>query len=45
MRLLQMSAWGRWSPVEVLFHLAALIAFTVVLGFWAYRSIRRKLTT
>jgi lipooligosaccharide transport system permease protein len=44
-RLLQMGAWGVWTWSEMLYHLAAIAGFTVVLGVWAHRSIRRKLTT
>jgi len=44
-RLLQMSAWNRWDFGEVLYHLLALFLFSVVLGWWAYRMIRKKLTT
>jgi lipooligosaccharide transport system permease protein len=43
-RLLQMNAWGRWDTNQILLHTAALVAFTLVLGVWSYRSIRRKLT-
>lgn len=44
-RLLQMSAWGKWSVSEVLYHVGVLVAFAVVLGWWAHASIRKKLTT
>jgi lipooligosaccharide transport system permease protein len=44
-RLLQMSSWGRGSAVEAIFHLAILLLFTAALGAWAFREIRRKLTT
>lgn len=44
-RLLQMSAWDRWTAAEVAFHLGALLLFAVVLGVWAYRRIQKKLTT
>lgn len=43
-RLLQMSAWGRWSMGEVALHLGALMFFTLALGHLAYRQIERKLT-
>jgi lipooligosaccharide transport system permease protein len=43
-RLLQMSAWNRWNTNDVLYHVGVLLAFTVVLGWLAYRSIRGKLT-
>ena len=44
-RLLQMSAWGRGELETILLHAGALLAFALVLGVWAYRQIRRKLTT
>jgi lipooligosaccharide transport system permease protein len=44
-RLLQMTAWDRATIAEVAFHLGALLVFTVLLGAWASRSVRRKLTT
>lgn len=44
-RLLQMSGWGVWHLAEVLYHLAVLLGFAVVLGWWALVRIRRKLTT
>jgi lipooligosaccharide transport system permease protein len=44
-RLLQMTAWGRWTVTEVLMQTAILLAFTVVLGLWASRRITAKLTT
>ncbi len=43
-RLLQISAWGTWDLQEILFHIGALIVFTVVLGAWALRRIEQKLT-
>ncbi len=43
-RLLQMTAWGRWSLGEIVLHLVALFLFTALLGVWAFRKIRRKLT-
>ena len=43
-RLLQMSAWGRWTAADVLYHVAALVIFSVVLCVWADRSIGKKLT-
>ncbi len=42
-RLLQMAAWGTWNPGEILYHVAALLAFTGGLGYIAYRRIRLKL--
>jgi lipooligosaccharide transport system permease protein len=43
-RLLQMTAWGRWEVAEAMLHVAALVVFTLVLGFWALRRIHRMLT-
>jgi lipooligosaccharide transport system permease protein len=42
-RLAQMTAWGRWNFPELALHLGALVLFTIVLGLWAARRIRRKL--
>jgi lipooligosaccharide transport system permease protein len=42
-RLLQMTAWARWTAAEIALHLAALVLFTLGLGFWAYIRIERKL--
>lgn len=44
-RLLQMSAWNRWSIADALYHSASLLGFAVVLGCWADVRIRRKLVT
>lgn len=44
-RLLQMSAWNRWSAADVLYHGGALVGFAVVLCCWADVRIRKKLTT
>lgn len=44
-RLLQMSAWGRWTAAEVAYHIGVLVVFTLLLGLWADRKIRRKLTS
>ena len=43
-RLLQMSAWNRWTVTEALYHTGALIIFSIVLCWWADRSIGKKLT-
>jgi lipooligosaccharide transport system permease protein len=43
-RLLQMTAWGRGSFGEAAFHVTAIFVFTVVLGLWAFKKIRQKLT-
>lgn len=42
-RLLQMSAWGRFDWSMVAYHLAVLIAFATILGAWSLKRIRRKL--
>lgn len=44
-RLLQMSAWGRWDGPAVAYHVAVLLLFTAGLGWWADHKIRRKLTS
>jgi lipooligosaccharide transport system permease protein len=44
-RLLQMSAWGRWDWAGVAWHVGVLVVFTIALGLWADRRIRRKLTS
>jgi hypothetical protein len=38
-----MSSWGEWNWPELLLHVAALIAFTVVLGWLALGQVKRKL--
>jgi lipooligosaccharide transport system permease protein len=43
-RLLQCAVWGRFPWMEILWHLAALAAFTLVLGALTFRSVERKLT-
>lgn len=43
-RLLQMSAWGQGDAGEALYHVGVLVAFAVVLGLWADRNVRKKLT-
>jgi lipooligosaccharide transport system permease protein len=42
-RLMQMTAWGRAEIGAVLYHLAALTIFALLLGLWAVRGVRRKL--
>jgi lipooligosaccharide transport system permease protein len=42
-RLLQMSSWGEWNWLELVFHVAALIVFTLALGWIAFGLVRRKL--
>jgi lipooligosaccharide transport system permease protein len=41
--LLQMAMWGRYEAKPFLLHAGAMAAFTLVLGFWAYRRMRTKL--
>lgn len=42
-RLLQMTAWARPDWGEAACHVGVLVAYTVVLGLWSDRQIRRKL--
>ena len=42
---LQMAAWNRFSPERICYHVGLLLAFAVVLGFWALVEIRKKLVT
>lgn len=42
-RLLQISIWGTWLPTEIAYHLAILFTFAAVLGWFAHRSIRKRL--
>jgi lipooligosaccharide transport system permease protein len=44
-RLLQMSAWGRWDGAAVAYHLGMLALFTIALGWWADRKVQKKLTS
>ncbi len=44
-RLLQMSGWGEWNPVAILYHVTVLLAFALGLGWWANVRIGKKLTT
>lgn len=44
-RLLQLSAWGQWHPGEIAWHLGMLLLFTAGLGYWAYRKVKKILTT
>ena len=43
--LLQMAAWNRFSLKRIFYHVALLLAFAVVLGFWALVQIRKKLVS
>ena len=42
-RLLQMSSWGEWNWPELILHVAALIVFTLALGWLALGQVKRKL--
>lgn len=44
-RLMQMAAWGRFDPRELLVHLGALVLFTAVLGAWALVRVQKKLVS
>lgn len=44
-RLMQMAAWQRWDLSEALLHAGVLVAYTLVLGLWAVKKIRGKLTS
>ncbi len=41
--LLQMVAWNRYSAMQGLEHLAVILGYGIVLGFWAHVRVRRKL--
>jgi len=43
-RLIQTTVWGQFPVGEILWHVAALLIFSVVLGGIAFRRIERKLT-
>lgn len=43
-RLIQFAVWGQFPAMEILKHSAALVAFTVVLGWLSFRRVDRKLT-
>jgi len=40
-----MAAWNRFSLERIFYHVALLLAFAVVLGFWALVQIRKKLVS
>ncbi|MEZ4814053.1 MAG: ABC transporter permease [Bdellovibrionota bacterium] len=42
-RLIQMSAWGRVNLQDFLFHMSALILFTLILSVWSYKRVVAKL--
>jgi lipooligosaccharide transport system permease protein len=44
-RILQLTVWGRGTPAEFLQHWGMLALFTLVLGWWASRTIQKKLTS
>lgn len=44
-RLLQMTAWNRWTAGDVAYHLGVLVFFALVGTWWADRSIGKKLTS
>lgn len=43
-RLIQYTVWGQFPAREMLWHIAALSAFTLVLGALSFRRVARKLT-
>ncbi|MEM9446117.1 MAG: ABC transporter permease [Verrucomicrobiota bacterium] len=43
-RLLQSTVWNEFRFLESLMHFAALIGFTLIFGFFAFRLLTRKLT-
>lgn len=44
-QLMQMTVWGRVDANKVLYHVGALLLFSVVLGAWAIKRIQRKLVS
>lgn len=44
-RLMQMAAWSRGDWRECLYHLGILLIFTLILGFWAAKRVRRLLVS
>lgn len=44
-KLIQFTVWGIFPWPEILWHAAALIAFTIVMGAFSFNRIGRKLTT
>jgi lipooligosaccharide transport system permease protein len=43
-RLIQCTVWAKFPVQEILWHTAALLAFTLILGLLALRRVDRKLT-
>jgi lipooligosaccharide transport system permease protein len=43
--LLQMAAWNQFSPIRMMQHLGVVLAYGVILGFWALIRVRKKLIT
>ena len=43
-RLLQFTVWDEFHAMELLWHLAALIGFTILLGIFSFRHLTKKLT-
>src|SRR5580704_4315462 len=41
--LLQMAAWNRFSAEKIIYHLAVILAYALVLGLWSLVQIRKKL--
>jgi lipooligosaccharide transport system permease protein len=41
--LLQMAAWNQFSFSRICYHLAVMLAFALILGFWSLIRIRNKL--
>jgi lipooligosaccharide transport system permease protein len=43
-KLLQMAAWYRFDVAEMFYHIGAIVVFTLILAFWSYQQITKKLT-
>jgi lipooligosaccharide transport system permease protein len=41
--LLQMAAWNQFSLSRICYHLAVMLAYALILGFWSLIRIRNKL--
>lgn len=44
-KLLQMVAWNQFALPEMLYHVAVILLFSVVLTIWSRKLIRKKLVT
>lgn len=44
-RLVQMTAWNKVDPGLATYHVFMLVAFSVILGYWAFRKIQAKLVS